>query len=267
MGESRQQYKEDRENPALQEKCGQVLREVNRVVDTYNRALQSKEILRKSLIAKIDALIVLMNENYTKLKTVNRNIEIYAQNTQKIARTFENLGQREILIKEQYELLLKGPNVSEANVLSGVLKGSEHAGGLTGTATREGLIKRRKEYLDGLDNVFKKLEEELSTIEGIRKEMERARVEISIKNEEAMEAREGLENNGRRLLGEVKLLESDLDKSLIEERLLIKEFGRVVTDVEKCVEIRQEIDHLLFSILATGEAVGKKNMAENGSEV
>lgn len=252
MGETREKYREDHENPALQEKCGQVLREVNRVVDTYNRALKSKEGLRISLIGKIDALIVSMNENHAKLKTVNRNIEIYAQNTQKIARTFENLGQREVLIKEQFELLLKGPNVNESSVLTGI-KSSEHAGGMMSTATREGLIKRRKEYLDGLDNVFRKLEEELASIEGIRKEMERARVEISIKNEEAMESRELLESNGRKLLGEVKKLQSELDKSVTEERLLIKEFGRVVHDVEKCIEIKQDIDHLLFSILAASE--------------
>lgn len=254
MGEIRSQFKEQQENPALQEKGNLVLREFTRVVNTFNRALHYKETQRFSLIDKINGLKEYIAENSKKLQTINRNIEIYDQNTLKIATTLENFRQREELIKRQFELLLQGSQ------FSGIVTGSSD---VSTSVTRDSLIKRRKEYLDGLDNVFKQLEGELSTIEGIRKEMENARVEISIKKEEALESKDLLENSNSRFSSEVKALETSLENSVKEERKLIKEFGQMMGDTEKRIELGQEIDHILFSILAAGEAGDKRSVQLN----
>ena len=115
MGETNRLLKEQHENLDLQEKGGQVLREFTRVVNTFNTALKCKEKQRLTLIGKIDELRELIGENFQKLKTITRNIEIYNQNTQKIAATLENFNQREKLIKGQFELLLQGSQTNEEN--------------------------------------------------------------------------------------------------------------------------------------------------------
>lgn len=267
MGQTKNydQFKEHHENPALQEKGSQVLREFTRVVGTFNRSLIYKAKQRVSLQEKISALAHLFDENSKKLQTVIRNIEIYRQNNQKIAITLENLRQKETSVKDQFELLLSGSQYHEGSSMSGAYAKDREDRGVATLLTRESLTKRRKEYLDGLDNVFKQLEGELSSIEGIRKEMEQARVEISVKNEEALEAKESLENYGRELMNEIKAYNAELEFSVKEEQKLIKSYAQLVADVERRIEINQDIDHTLFSVLAAGEAIDKNSSPTNGS--
>ena len=115
--------------------------------------------------------------------------------------------------------------------------------------SREYLIQRRRNYLESLDQSFKRLDGELFSIEKIRAELERARSEILVKKDDAHKQMAVLEETGAEYLEDVKHREKELETSVEEERLLINEFNRLVNDAEKTLEISDEIDHILFTYL------------------
>lgn len=239
-------------NLAFREKSERVLREFTRVVNAFNKAFHNKEGRRTALKNKLETLAGQIQAAVDKLETIARNIGIYDQNTGKIAVTLDALREREALIKEQFERLLAGPEAGSDKL--GLALPDEVSSETHGGSSRESLVKRRKQYLDGLEGVFRKLEDELATIDGIRKEMERARAEIAIKKEESLETKEILEGHSKQLMGEVRALESELEHSLKQEATLIREFERMVNGVESQIEIGAEADRVLFSILGVAEA-------------
>ena len=70
-----------------------------------------------------------------------------------------------------------------------------------------------------------------------------------------------LEENGVRLLEDVKRVEMELESSINEEGLLINEFKRLVNGAERTLEISDEIDHILFTYLTAAESkdIASKN--------
>ncbi|MBI4389242.1 MAG: hypothetical protein HY580_03600 [Nitrospinae bacterium] len=236
-------------NRALQDKGGSVLREFTRVVNAFSKALDQKDRQRESIKYKLEDLFDRIQNASQKLETVVRNIEIYRQNNEKIAVALDNLAEREELIKGQFEKLMAAPRF-ETDESAG------DAGRQGGMSLRENLVRKRKQFLDGLDGIFRKLEEELAVIEGVRKEMERARMEIAIKNEESLETKLYLENQRIQLLQEVKVLQEELDGSVKQETVLIREFDRLLNGAEAQIEIGQEADRVLLSVLAEPEPDG-----------
>ncbi len=214
-------------NRALQDKGGSVLREFTRVVNAFSKALDQKDRQRESIKYKLEDLFDRIQNASQKLETVVRNIEIYRQNNEKIAVALDNLAEREELIKGQFEKLMAAPRF-ETDESAG------DAGRQGGMSLRENLVRKRKQFLDGLDGIFRKLEEELAVIEGVRKEMERARMEIAIKNEESLETKLYLEN----------------------QRIQLLQFDRLLNGAEAQIEIGQEADRVLLSVLAEPEPDG-----------
>jgi chromosome segregation ATPase len=122
--------------------------------------------------------------------------------------------------------------------------------------SRELLIRRRRNYLDNLDKSFKRLDNELFSIEKLRAELTHARGEILVKKDEAQKKIRLLEEEGKRFLDEVKRIEAELESSVKEEGLLIKEFKELVGKVESSLEISDEMDHILFTHLTAAESRG-----------
>lgn len=244
-------------NRALQDKGGSVLREFTRVVNAFSKALDQKDRKRESIKYKLEDLFGRIQNAAQKLETVVRNIEIYRQNNDKIAVALDNLAEREELIKDQFEKLMATPRFERD-------ESAGDPGRQGGMSLRENLVWKRKQFLDGLDGIFRKLEEELAVIEGVRKEMERARMEIAIKNEESLETKLYLENQRAQLLQEVKTLQGELDGSVQQEMVLIREFDRIVNGVESQVEIGQEADRTLLSVLAESEDPERAGAKDSG---
>jgi predicted nucleic acid-binding Zn-ribbon protein len=172
-----------------------------------------------------------------------RNIDIYVQNIDTISDNLGQLQTEEDSIKARYEELLNGSSDAIDE------KGDDDMDG-----SREYLIQRRRNYLENLDNSFKRLDGELFSIEKLRSEITRARGEILVKKDEAQKKMAALEENGVRLLEEVKKIEMELESSVNEERLLINEFKRLVNGAERTLEISDEIDHILFTYLTAAES-------------
>jgi septal ring factor EnvC (AmiA/AmiB activator) len=234
------------ENLTIQERGNSSAQEYSRVVETFKKVLDYKEKFRNSLEAKLSAISKEVNDNVENLETLLRNIDIYDQNIDKISRNVGKLYSEESSIKAQYEELLNGS----------VMEGPEFAekNHEDQEGSRELLIQRRRHYLDNLDKSFKRLDSELLSIEKLRAELTNARSEILVKKDGAKKKNRLLEEAGKKLLDEVKRIEAELELSVKEEGLLIKEFKVLVGKVESSLEISDEMDHILFAHLTAQES-------------
>ena len=242
------------ENLTIRERGNSSAHEYSRVVETFKKVLDYKEKFRNSLEEKLSAIGKEVNGNVENLETLLRNIDIYDQNIDKISSNVGNLYSEESSIKAQYEELLNGSAVEGADPIE---KNQEDQEG-----SRELLIQRRRNYLDNLDKSFKRLDGELFSIEKLRAELTNARGEILVKKDAAQKKIRLLEEAGKKLLDEVKRIEAELESSIKEEGLLIKEFKVLVGKVENSLEISDEMDHILFTHLTAAESrsLPRKNL-------
>jgi chromosome segregation ATPase len=240
------------ENLTIRERGNSSAHEYSRVVETFKKVLDYKEKFRNSLEEKLSAIGKEVNANVENLETLLRNIDIYDQNIDKISSNVGTLYSEESSIKAQYEELLNGSAVEDP-----VGKSNEDQEG-----SRELLIQRRRNYLDNLDKSFKRLDSELFSIEKLRAELTNARGEILVKKDGAQKKIRLLEEAGKKLLDEVKRIEAELESSIKEEGLLIKEFKVLVGKVESSLEISDEMDHILFTHLTAAESrsLPRKNL-------
>ena len=240
-----------RKNASLREKGGFAVREFDRVVETFNKVLLYKERIRLSLEEKVSILRGRDNENRDQLATLSRNIQIYYSNIERIEANLSELQKEENEIKDKYEKMLRGASLMNASAESeSTLSEGEIDDGLS----REDLIQRRRDYLENLNNNFKQMDMELYSIDGLRQEMKGAREEIYRKKEKALQKKEILEDNEKRLAEETRRTENELENSIREEQVLLDEFAKLIHNVEDCIEINDEIDHVLFSSLTAAEA-------------
>jgi chromosome segregation ATPase len=244
----------NQENLTIRERGNSSGQEYSRVVETFKKVLDYKEKFRNSLEAKLSAISKEVNDNVENLETLLRNIDIYDQNIDKISSNVGNLYSEENNIKAQYEELLNGSVMDGAEPTGKTQEDQE--------GSRELLIQRRTSYLDNLDKNFKRLDSELLSIEKLRAELTNARGEILVKKDGANKKIRLLEEAGKKLLDEVKRIEAELESSIKEEGLLIKEFKVLVGKVERSLEISDEMDHILFAHLTAEESrsLPRKNL-------
>ncbi len=257
-------------NREIREQSAQSAREFVRVVETFNKVLGFKEQKRFSHRGRVEWALDKLKKNQAQLDTINRNIEIYNANMDKLASSLQSVGEKEKGFQEKFELLLEGAHPEEIQLGMEEIEDPEDKNTgkvislpLAGNQSREALIERRNKYLQSLSGVFKRLEGELHSIEKMRKEMEQAHVDISAKNDEAMEKKEILESNRNQMLEEIKTLEGELEKSIGEEQILIADLEKIVRAANASLEIQEKVDHILFSQLAEPQAEGKPPSSSN----
>jgi len=236
-------------NLAMRDRAKSSTQNYSHVMDSFKKALKYKENFRISLENKLSFIGKEVNGNVQNLETLLRNINIYDQNINKISGKLDNLSAEESSIKTKYEELLNGSSNESASFDSFSEKNLEDPDG-----SRELLIQRRRNYLENLDKVFKRLDTELFLIENLRSEFENARNEILSKKDEAQKKMHIFEKTGKSLLNEVKEVEGELASSIREEKQLIKEFKTLLEKIETSIQVSEEIDHILLSCLTTSES-------------
>ena len=93
---------------------------------------------------------------------------------------------------------------------------------------KDGLIQRRRRYLEDLDNTFRRFDEELFYIDGLRNNLMNARSEIVHKNDKALNSKTALEANFENLQEEKINLEREIKHSINEESYLLNEFRELI---------------------------------------
>jgi len=243
------------ENIATREKGLIVAREFGRVVRTFNKVLKYKDNLAKSLEADLQGLVKNMQENLDNQHALDRNLEVYDNNSEKIILNLQHLEGEERTHVGRYERLLRGIGIEAENPESDNPPGPD-ASPDNPDSSDEGdldvlqkLRVRGGYFLDNLNHEFKNLEEKLGSINKLRKELEASHNEIKQKKAQALENKETLEEQGKKLLNEVGRLESELETTILEEKNLIEESGKMVKQVENGLELDEKVDHVLFSSL------------------
>tara|TARA_B110000438_G_scaffold201292_1_gene192777 strand:+ start:453 stop:1205 length:753 start_codon:yes stop_codon:yes gene_type:complete len=235
------------ENSAARERGSSVVREYERVTTTFNKVLSFKEKVRLSSELRIRELASNLNLNIDKLNTLDRNIEIYDSNILKIANNIEDLIAEEVNVKEKYNRLLQGEQVSMVGLSIDILEASEKK--LSGEPSTENLIQQRHHYLDNLSSSFQILDNDLKALNSLQSQMITARSEILEKKEIALEQKTELMNNGQSLREDVESLETHLEISIKEEEVLTLEYAQLINKVESCIVIGEDIDRVLFASL------------------
>jgi hypothetical protein len=235
------------ENSAARERGSSVAREYERVINTFNKVLSFKEKVRLASELRIRELGSHLKLNIDKLNTLDRNIEIYDANILKIANNLEDLLVEEVSVKEKYNRLLQGEQVSMVGVAIDFVEESDKK--FSGEPSTENLIQQRHHYLDNLSSSFQILDNDLKVLNSLQSEMVTSRSEILEKKEIALEQKTELMKSGHSLREDMESLETYLEISVKEEEVLTLEYAQLINKVESCIIIGEDIDRVLFSSL------------------
>jgi hypothetical protein len=245
------------DNIAAREKGLILVREFERVVITFNKVLKYKDDSVKSIEADLRRLVKNLQENLDSQNSIERNFEIYDNNTEKILLNLQQLEGEERTHAARYERLLKGVGIegdnqeAESSPAHDAIPADNDKDDLD---TLEVLRNRRENFLSNLSQEFKSLEEKLSSINKLRKELEASRNEIREKKAHALNKKEVLEEEGKKLLNEVGRLENELETTILEEKNLIEQSAKMIKQVESSLELDEKTDHVLFSSLSLAES-------------
>ena len=236
------------ENSAARERGSSVAREFERVINTFNKVLSFKEKVRLASELRIRELSSHLKLNIDKLNTLDRNIEIYDSNILKIANNLEDLLAEEVSVKESYNRLLQGKQVSMVGVAIDFVEASDEK--LSGNEpSTENLIQQRHHYLDNLSSSFQILDNDLKALNSLQSEMIISRSKIFEKKEIALEQKAGLMENESSLREDMESIGTHLEISVKEEEVLTLEYAQLINKVESCIVIGENIDKVLFSSL------------------
>jgi chromosome segregation ATPase len=260
MEKNRFRYNSDivQRNNVARERGAASAREFVRVVDTFNKVLEVKERIGMSLEEELAECGRKIKVNRDNLEILNKNIVIYEHNLEKISSDLESLKNDEETLKAEYESLLNGLG---GQLNSGESEGTENSvdDEIANKQSREGLMQRRENDLQKLNESFNKREEELLSIEKLMRELIQARSEISIKMDTAVNKKNDLVSYEERLHEDIARFEKDLEDSLRQEEILLTEYFKLIEKVENCVDLSEEIDHVLFSSLAVSDTENPGN--------
>ena len=250
MQKSRQETNLSQENQAARELGTSIAREFERVVETFNRVLQYKEKIGQGLENEIVRVGPQAKSNREELENLNQEIESHSQGLADVQTRLAECQINEKRLVEQYQKLLKG-----ADRVDDALEQSEGAGD-SGAMIRENLRRQKENFLERMQNNFKQLDEDLLSTTSEKDELEKSRVEIEAKNNQAKQRKEVLEATGHRLFNNLESYARELETSIEEERILVDEFTKMIKNVESCVTLSEEIDRVLFSSLDAAEGPG-----------
>lgn len=256
----------DKDLVSLKKGESNLIRELQRVVDLFNRALLVKEKMRVFLMERIVQSEKTRNDVFEKLKKVVRNVEIYDKNLEQIEERKAEGQRRETWMKAKYEEILHHASSSqilalaneESDIFGGIcqelLSLNEEVAKINRGTNREELAKCREEYLRCLQKLFQKLDEQLSEIEKNKEKLKKYSAEIKRKKEKAVKQQTTLKKNYNFLLEDIKGKKVDLEVSVHEEKTLIAEYRRVLDRFRVDAGISREMEGLLEKILASPEA-------------
>ncbi len=257
----------NKELVSLKKEETMLVKELQRVVDSFNQALLVKEKIRISLMGKIVNLEKMRNEQFESLKKVIRNIEIYDNNLEQIVEKKSMISEKETRIKTRYEEILHGssstPLVALASeegeifndVCQDLLGIHQDLQKINKMANKEELMKCREEYLRGLQKLFQKLDEELVEIDRQKGKIKKFHFEIKRKKDKAKKQQNSLKGNYNVLVEDVKKKKVDLEISLQEERSLIVEYRQLINNIQSSTKISEETEGLMDKLLSSPDSM------------
>ena len=252
-------------NPKTRLEADHLVREFEGVVALFNRVLQFKERERLILEARVKELEERIEDNHSKRKVLEINLNIYDQNDDKITSALTDLDYQEKKVKEVYETMLGGKTPSEGvlelerdkiplqkqvmfDVEAKLIR--RYSESFSG---HDGLIQRRRRYLEDLDSTFKKFDEELFQIDNVRNNLNNARSKIQQKKDKALNAKAALESSYDSFIEDKHQIAVKLKKSLTEESFILGEYRELFLPISGHLEIRPQTDQMLMNLNSAAE--------------
>lgn len=255
----------DKDLLALKKEETLLVKEFQRIIDFFNRTLLLKEKIRIALMEKIINSEKLRNEIFEKLKRVVRNIEIYDKNLEQLDQKKRERSMRESRIKGKYEeilhsssstqLLALGYEESEifGDICQELLNISRDLQNIGKTTKKEELMKCRQEYMQGLQKLFQKMDEELVAIDKEKEKIKRFYLEIKKKKDKAVKQQTALKKNYNLLVEDVKTKKVGLEISVQEEKTLIAEYRKLIGRIQASLKAIGDIEQILEKVNASSE--------------
>jgi len=269
----RKNTKLQEENIATREKSLVVVGELERVMRAFNEVLKIKDDRAKTIEGDLKELGKTLAENLECLYEIDRDFEIYNKNMEKIIINLQHLEDEEETQASLYERLLNGIGIegenqeSDDSLADDAIPAENEKHDLVAL---EKLRKRREKFLQNLSQEFESLEEKLTSINNLRKELEDSQNEIREKKAHSLERKIALEEEGEKLLHEVRRLESELEITVLDEKNLIEESEKIIKCVESSLKFDEKIDHALFSSQTfdePDEVLSASGPFENGHKI
>jgi chromosome segregation ATPase len=259
------------ENIAARDKGLVVVRELDRLVRVINKALEDKDDWIKSIEAELQRLGETLQENLDCQYALDSNFIIYDENIEKILLNLQQLESEERTYAGRYERILKGAGIEsdfqESNTSLDAVPVDNDQDNLD---TLEQLRNRRENFLKNLSQEFENLEEKLTSINKLKKELGDSRNEIRGKKVHSLGKKEALEKEGKKLLNEVGRMEKELETTCLEEKNLIEESVKMIKQVEDSLELDEKIKPVLFSpenLVESAETTPTSGPSENGHTI
>jgi hypothetical protein len=255
----------DKDLLALKKEETLLVKEFQRIIDFFNRTLLLKEKIRIALMEKIINSEKLRNEIFEKLKRIVRNIEIYDKNLEQLDQKKRERSMRESRIKGKYEeilhsssstqLLALGYEESEifGDICQELLNISRDLQNIGKTTKKEELMKCRQEYMQGLQKLFQKMDEELVAIDKEKEKIKRFHLEIKKKKDKAVKQQTALKKNYNLLVEDVKTKKVGLEISVQEEKTLIAEYRKLIGRIQASLKAIGDIEQILEKVNASSE--------------
>lgn len=250
---------------ALKKEETLLVKEFQRIIDFFNRTLLLKEKIRIALMEKIINSEKLRNEVFEKLKRVVRNIEIYGKNLEQLDQKKKECSRRESRIKGKYEEILHSSSSTQLLALANeeseifgdicqeLLNISRDLQNIGKTTKKEELMKCRQEYMQGLQKLFQKMDEELVSIDKEKEKIKRFHLEIKKKKDKAVKQQTALKKNYNLLVDDVKKKKVDLEVSVQEEKTLISEYRKLIGRIQSSLKAIGDVEGILEKVNASSE--------------
>lgn len=212
--------------------------------DTFVREIDQKDKKRRSLMESIQKLEMSQIENSKKDRILNKNIQIYKKNIKEIEKRLAKLNKRENWIKKNYSNIvygtMSGPkqlsDMSKPGSLSDIFynlfKDNMKLRGRPLNSKLEELQHQKEEFLGTLQDLFKKYDDELISINNEKIKSNDLKKGIETKHKNAVNKKKELKANNKTTAEQISKSEKDLETTLNEEKILIAEFQKIVQSIK-----------------------------------
>lgn len=212
--------------------------------DTFVREIDQKDKKRRSLMENIQKLELSQIENSKNDRILDKNIQIYKKNIKEIEKRLAKLNKRENWIKKNYsnivygtmsgpkQLLKMNESGSLSDIFYNLFKDNMKLRGRPLNSKLEELQHQKEEFLETLQGLFKKYDDELISLNDEEVKLNELKKEIETKHENAVNKKKKLKTDSETTAEQISKSENDLETTLNEEKILIAEFQKIVQNIK-----------------------------------
>ncbi len=255
-------YDLDSDVAGLKKEEEKAINEFQRIIDAFNRILTFKKKNREILEKRVNESTQNRFDTFEKLKKVTRNMETYQKNIKNTEENLEEIGNKEAWLKEKYNEILRGKSIHLlsdperdgnglfSDIFYDIFETDIKLQTSSNQVGRDMLENRRNDFMSRLNKLFNRLDSELLDIEKEKNRLQKIDTEIRQKMEKGEMQRALLQKNYSVFTEDIRRKKEELEASIRGEKVLVEEYNKILSKIISAIEISQEVDNMLFSLLS-----------------